>query len=433
MSPQPSSGVASPETLATAPPTAPPTAPVMIPATLESPAASPVAHAFAPVGNQELGVKPAFDAAACRRSSVRLWVNDASGHSWGTGTIIDTRNGHALILTCAHIFREAGGKGATAEVHLFSDGPEVKTQGVCIRCDLEIDLALVVITPPCPVEARPVMNERQSISVGELVFSAGCDGGADPTVWEHRILSLEKFSKQRPDTAPFHYVQISGTPVKGRSGGGLFSADGSLIGVCNAADPESNSGLFVPSNIIRQELDRENLSVVHHMPSLRDASAGMATSPGIAQPALVQPPGAQPFAPTVSPATAPTGAPMKPLSAWEREQHSFSLLPETATEVAARVENLSEVEQATLEEIQRRQEEGDEVILFVRSRRHPQHQTDVIRLQNVSDRFLQELSQNIPNVGQAETAAGEPEAAQILLASPGSSHPQPVSYRVDRP
>ena len=58
-------------------------------------------------GGEGRGVSDATLIAA----SVRLRVEDADGHSCGSGTIIDARGGEALILTCGHIFRDSKGKG----------------------------------------------------------------------------------------------------------------------------------------------------------------------------------------------------------------------------------------------------------------------------------------------------------------------------------
>jgi thiol-disulfide isomerase/thioredoxin len=44
-------------------------------------------------------------------ATVRLRIEDPDGHSCGSGTIIDTRQGLALILTCGHLFRDSEGKG----------------------------------------------------------------------------------------------------------------------------------------------------------------------------------------------------------------------------------------------------------------------------------------------------------------------------------
>ncbi len=50
---------------------------------------------------------------------VRLKVADPKGNSVGSGTIIDARQGEALILTCGHIFRDSDGKGQCSST--FSD------------------------------------------------------------------------------------------------------------------------------------------------------------------------------------------------------------------------------------------------------------------------------------------------------------------------
>src|SRR5689334_22905218 len=43
-------------------------------------------------------------------ATVRLYVEDAQGRSCGTGTIVDTRKGEALVVTCGHLFRETKGQ-----------------------------------------------------------------------------------------------------------------------------------------------------------------------------------------------------------------------------------------------------------------------------------------------------------------------------------
>ncbi len=63
---------------------------------------------------------PVADAALIS-ASVRLRVEDPDGRSCGSGTIIDARQGEALILTCGHIFRDSKGKGPI-EVDLFTPG-----------------------------------------------------------------------------------------------------------------------------------------------------------------------------------------------------------------------------------------------------------------------------------------------------------------------
>src|SRR5205814_9398574 len=45
-------------------------------------------------------------------ATVRLRVEDTKGGSVGTGTIIDSRSGDALVITSGHLFRDSQGKDA---------------------------------------------------------------------------------------------------------------------------------------------------------------------------------------------------------------------------------------------------------------------------------------------------------------------------------
>lgn len=352
------------------------------------------------------------------KSSVRLRVDDPSGqaHSWGTGTIIDARGGMALILTCGHIFRESRGEG-DVEVHLFRDHSEFKVLGRCIRYDLEIDLALVKIMAPCPLEATPILSENASIVAGEPVFSVGCDGGADPSVREHHIKSLDRIGTPRSNVVPFHYIQVSGAPVSGRSGGGLFNKQGCLIGVCSTADPQENAGHFVPPHIIREVLDRANLSAVYHSPSLSDPTFPVSNSAVNSVAGSVAAPVSVPSPPVAS------FEPLKPIGVEER---SGVALPESAVhgrnKVAVR-QTMNEEEIATLQEIERHRQDGNEVILIIRSRHTPETPSDVIVLRDASEAFVKALSQQRPGI------PGAPENKAAFDTARTQAVSFPVSHR----
>ncbi len=84
----------------------------------------------------------------------------------------------------------------------------------------------------------------------------GCDGGADVTAKETHVTSINRYVG-----AP--NLQVAFQPVQGRSGGGLFTPDGLVVGVCYAADPEANEGLFASLPALCTELDRAGLSFVY--------------------------------------------------------------------------------------------------------------------------------------------------------------------------
>jgi hypothetical protein len=75
-------------------------------------------------------------------------------------------------------------------------------------------------------------------------------------VRDSKVTSINKFS------GPAN-VEVAGHPVQGRSGGGLFDAEGYVVGVCNAADPADNEGLFAAAETLHKELDQAKLSAVY--------------------------------------------------------------------------------------------------------------------------------------------------------------------------
>jgi hypothetical protein len=88
------------------------------------------------------------------------------------------------------------------------------------------------------------------------VISIGCNRGADPTVQTSRVTDTDKV--RNPPT-----TQVAGQPVVGRSGGGLFNTEGQVIGVCYAADPQDNEGLYAALSSVHAELDRRGLDFVY--------------------------------------------------------------------------------------------------------------------------------------------------------------------------
>ncbi len=188
-------------------------------------------------------------------ATARLLVDDGSSVSRGTGTVIDCRQGEALILTCGHIFRDSDGKGRV-EVDLFTPGGPRGVAGQVVAWDLKRDLALVSIFTDVPLEAVRVGSPERIVKPGDTVVTVGCDGGADPTLHQSRITAVDKY------LGPAN-VQVAGQPVQGRSGGGLFTIDGTLIGVCNAADPADNEGLFAALPAIHEQLEEAELAFVY--------------------------------------------------------------------------------------------------------------------------------------------------------------------------
>src|SRR5439155_15110576 len=99
------------------------------------------------------------------------------------------------------------------------------------------------------VRAVSVAPPGYTVRPGDRAFTIGCDKGADPSVRPTQITAVNKYKGKPNYTA-------AGQPIDGRSGGGLFSAEGYLIGICNAADPTDNEGLYAGLASIHWQLDK---------------------------------------------------------------------------------------------------------------------------------------------------------------------------------
>jgi thiol-disulfide isomerase/thioredoxin len=335
--------------------------PNVIPASFQPPAgAAPLS--MPPGTNMPSAGSPPDDRLIA--ASVRLRIEDANGNSCGSGTIIDARAGEALILTCGHIFRDSQGKGKI-DVDLFGPCAGQRVEGRLVSFDLTRDVGLVTIRTPGPLTAVRLAPPCCKVQKGDRVASVGCDNGKDPAVRHSYVTSLNRY------TGPPN-IQVAGQPTEGRSGGGLFSADGMLIGVCNARDPQDQEGYYAAIDTICAQLDQAKLAFVYQSPQGYEGVNGASPMPsGVKQPA------------------APSG-------------------------VSAAALNPSE--QAAMDEIRRRLKEGAEVVCVIRSRRDPQAKSEVIMLDKASPEFIEQLAaESKYQEGRQETSLETPRPRQPAL------------------
>lgn len=192
------------------------------------------------------------------QTSARIRVKDSEGVNFGTGTIIDSREGRTTILTCGHIFRKIDDR-PLIEVDFFNGTKHETTVGHVLRYDLERDVGLLWIPTSRPLPVAPIAGLSNAPAVGQHVVSIGCSAGEPPTKLQHRVTSLNRYNG--PDN-----IECTGVPVQGRSGGGLFDTAGRLIGVCIAADQRDQRGLYSGLQPIHELLDQAKLS--HLFPGL---------------------------------------------------------------------------------------------------------------------------------------------------------------------
>jgi len=324
-------------------------------------------------------------------ATVRLCIEDSGGRSFGTGTIIDVYEGEALVMTCGHLFRQSRGQGPMS-VDVFPTGSQNPVRGQVVGVltyDLEQDVALVAIRPNCPVAPAPVAPAGYQPRPGDPVFSVGCDQGAPPSLRDSRITALNKY-KGPPN------IESAGQPVIGRSGGGLFSADGLLIGVCNLADPQDDEGIYAALSLLHTNLDKIGQSRVYQRNSPQTA---LAQAP--AGPAPPQMPPQMPSAPLGGTALAAAAIPdTMPIPLVAPAAHAALGAAPAA-------------------------DEDTEVICIVRSKRDPRAQSRIFYLDRPSPTLLERLTQE-----SQPTRAGEPV---MLQAARDVAPPSRIDGQTGRP
>ena len=188
------------------------------------------------------------------QATVRLRVEDPEGISFATGTIIHTYKGESLVMTCGHVFRDSKGKGViTADVNWLESKPTT-VPGELIDYDAgPRDVALVAIRTGFDLPAVMIGPRNIVVGKGDQVFSIGCDKGSPPTIRRTCIKNTAKYDGAEK-------YDIFGRPVDGRSGGGLFTAGGQMIGVCNAAAVDEDEGIFTSIGNLHDELVKSDLA-----------------------------------------------------------------------------------------------------------------------------------------------------------------------------
>jgi thiol-disulfide isomerase/thioredoxin len=208
---------------------------------------------------------------------VRIRVHDRGTLGFGSGTVIDSNADESIILTCAHIFSVKGRQPSAKQfnlpvmVELFDGelgGPGGQTvrpigepiPGEVIDYDFDRDVALVRIRPGQVVPAAKVVPPHWSPQARMGMYTVGCSHGEDATAWNTVIYSPS--SRYRvPGKQNYDAIECLHSPKQGRSGGGLFTEDGYVAGVCNFAfDQSVGRGLYASPRSIYAILDRNNFS-----------------------------------------------------------------------------------------------------------------------------------------------------------------------------
>lgn len=180
-------------------------------------------------------------------TAVRLRIKHGDGRTTeGSGVIIHSTEEETIVLTAAHLLGKNPDKTYVdlfdREMIRMEKGPGRVTYrktvwGTFFELDRLSDLALVRTHPRevLPVSRFPGLGYRPL--TGAMLMAVGCSDGGDATIWNTRYRAYILREMRIGDQVMPEYTgyECEHAPKLGRSGGGLFTENGNLIGVCNFA------------------------------------------------------------------------------------------------------------------------------------------------------------------------------------------------------
>jgi len=230
---------------------------------------------------------------------VRIRVLSPHSTGFGSGTIIRSSPDESLILTCAHIFKLDGRKQAHPSqfprrimIDLFdgnlqgTDPARVhfleSVEGKAVDYDFTRDVGLIRIRPGRRLPASRVVPAHWEPQARMKVLTVGCPEGNDATVW-YTVIKRPRILNFLSGNPSYEAVECDVAPKQGRSGGGLFTIDGYIAGVCNFAEPQGDHGLYATPRSIYSLLDRNNLMALY-APATRSSADLLANGRPSVQP-----------------------------------------------------------------------------------------------------------------------------------------------------
>ena len=163
-------------------------------------------------------------------SVARIIVPNRDGMAFGSGTLVDLREKHGLVLTNWHVV-----DGASDEITVrFPDG--FVTGARVLKVDKVWDLAALAIWRP---NCQPVAVAKHPPRPGEWLAIAGYGSGT------YRFISGRCTQYFAPQTNyPLELVELSVAARQGDSGGPIFNQQGELAGVLFGASYGTTMGSY---------------------------------------------------------------------------------------------------------------------------------------------------------------------------------------------
>jgi hypothetical protein len=191
-------------------------------------------------------------------ASVRISVEGSSGS--GTICYYDVSSNFAYIVSCGHLWsgnKSHNQKTTKAKITTWYHNdlklPYPKTydaEAIFWSNERGYDVSLLRFSPDWVPICFPITFGLQE-KKGLILNSMGCDGGGEVARYEVRF--LERRGRD--------IITELNSPRPGRSGGGLITNEGELVGICwGTSDISSGKGIgyFTPVDSIKEVFTRNN-------------------------------------------------------------------------------------------------------------------------------------------------------------------------------
>ena len=134
--------------------------------------------------------------------------------------------------------------------------------GWAVDYDFTRDVGLIRIKPGRRLPACRVVPAHWQPQPRMQVLTVGCSEGHDATAW-HTTITKARIQNFLQGNPTYEAIECGVAPKQGRSGGGLFTDDGYIAGICNFAEPQGDHGLYATPRSIYYLLDRNNLMALY--------------------------------------------------------------------------------------------------------------------------------------------------------------------------
>lgn len=202
--------------------------------------------------------------------SVRLRAGTGRVLEYGSGTMIyyDDSKNDMYVLSCGHLFDKGRSRSSKKEIMIdvfyqnekkLPKFKRYKAEHLCHVWDGSFDVSLCRFKPDWNNPwCLPIAPKNYKLQAGKWYHNLGCDGSTE--VAHYLVRYTHEQSASSASGTVLEVFCENNIPRQGRSGGGLFTDDGLLVGVTSRAG--SNIGIWSSVQQIHKFIQEEGYGFI---------------------------------------------------------------------------------------------------------------------------------------------------------------------------